>query len=67
MADASIIGQYRDYLKALQGRVAELKRAGKSADEVGESLRTEFRARYPDWGQPLRILPAVSAVYTQLP
>jgi glyoxylase-like metal-dependent hydrolase (beta-lactamase superfamily II) len=67
MADASIIGQYRDYLKALQARVAELKRAGKSADETGELLRTEFRARYPDWGQPLRILPSVSAIYTQLP
>jgi glyoxylase-like metal-dependent hydrolase (beta-lactamase superfamily II) len=67
LADASIIGQYRDYLKALQARVAELKRAGKSADETAELLRGEFRQKYPDWGQPLRIVAAVNAIYAESP
>jgi glyoxylase-like metal-dependent hydrolase (beta-lactamase superfamily II) len=67
MADASIIGQYREYLKSLQARVSELKGAGKSSDEAGELLRAEFRAKYPDWGQPLRVHAAVSLLYTQLP
>jgi glyoxylase-like metal-dependent hydrolase (beta-lactamase superfamily II) len=67
LADASIIGQYRDYLKALQARVAELKRAGKSSDEAAELLRAEFRQKHPDWSQPLRIVAAVNAVYAESP
>ncbi|MFL6564201.1 MAG: hypothetical protein ACJ8G5_04650, partial [Burkholderiales bacterium] len=67
LADASIIGQYRGYLKGLQERVAELKRAGKSAGEASDVLRMEFRAKYPDWGQPLRIAAAVNAIYAETP
>jgi len=48
LADASIIGQYRAYLKGLQQRVAELKRAGKSSNEASDVLQAEFRAKYPD-------------------
>jgi glyoxylase-like metal-dependent hydrolase (beta-lactamase superfamily II) len=67
LADASIIGKYRDYMKGLQQRVAELKRAGKSASEASDVLRVEFRARYPDWAQPLRIVAAVNAIYAEAP
>jgi len=67
LADASIIGQYRDYLKALQARVGELKRAGKSSDETVELLRGEFAKKHPDWRQPLRIVEAVNAVYAETP
>jgi hypothetical protein len=27
----------------------------------------EFRARYPDWAQPLRIVAAVNAIYAEAP
>jgi len=67
LADASIIGQYRAYLKGLQERVAELKRAGKPAGEASDVLQTEFRAQYPDWGQPPRIVAAVKAIYAETP
>ena len=67
LAEASAISQYRGYLTALQARVAELKRAGKSSDEAAELLRAEFRARYPDWAQPLRVHAAVNAIYAELP
>jgi glyoxylase-like metal-dependent hydrolase (beta-lactamase superfamily II) len=67
LADASIIGQYRGYMKGLQDRVAELKRAGKSAGEASDVLRVEFRAKYPDWAQPLRIVAAVNAIYAEAP
>ena len=66
MTDASIIGEYRNYMKALQARVAELKREGKTSDETAELLRAEFRTKYPDWGQPLRIHNAVTAIYAEL-
>jgi glyoxylase-like metal-dependent hydrolase (beta-lactamase superfamily II) len=67
LADASIIGQYRSYLKDLQVRVAELKRAGKSASEASDVLQAEFRAKYPDWAQPVRVAAAVNAIYAEMP
>jgi glyoxylase-like metal-dependent hydrolase (beta-lactamase superfamily II) len=67
LADASIIGQYRGYLKGLQTRVAELKRSGKSASDASDVLQAEFRAKYPDWAQPVRIAPAVNAIYAEIP
>lgn len=67
LADASIIGQYRSYLKNLQARVAELKRAGKSASEASDVLQAEFRAKYPDWAQPVRVVAAVNAIYAETP
>ncbi len=67
LAEASAISQYRGYLTALQARVAELKGAGKSSEEAAELLRAEFRAKYPDWAQPLRVHAAVNAIYAELP
>src|ERR1044071_666472 len=66
LADASIIGQYRSYIRGLQERVAELKRTGKSAREAAELLSGEFRAKYPDWAQPARIAPAVILIYGEI-
>lgn len=56
-----------EVLKGLQARVAELKRSGKSSEETVELLRGEFRAKYPDRGQPLRIVAAVNAIYAEVP
>jgi len=67
ITDSSVIREYRDLLGALQTRVAELKREGKSSDETGELLRSEFRTRFPDWDQPLRIHSAATAIYRELP
>ena len=66
VTDASIIGEYRGYLKALQARVAELKQQGKTSDETAEQLRAEFHAKYPDWSQPLRVHPAATVIYSEL-
>jgi len=66
-SDASMIGAYRSFLTALRGRVAEMKKQGKSADETAETLRNEFRTKYPDWDQPLRIHAAATAIYRELP
>lgn len=65
MADASIIGAYRDYLKALQARATELKREGKSVDEASKALTSEFGAKYRDWDQPARIAGAVAVMYAE--
>lgn len=49
MGDGSLIETNRTYLRALQARAAELKHEGKSADQVADVIRTEFKMRYPDW------------------
>ena len=49
MGDASLIDMNRGYLKALQTRVADLKREGKTVDQTVETVTAEFRAKYPDW------------------
>jgi len=67
VTDVSTIQAYRGFLRALQARVAELKREGKSADETAEITRAEFRAKYPDWEQPLRVHTAALVIYRELP
>ena len=67
ITDGSVIRDYRDYLKALQSRVAELKKEGKSSDDVAVQARTEFAKRYPEWAQPLRVHAAATRIYGELP
>jgi glyoxylase-like metal-dependent hydrolase (beta-lactamase superfamily II) len=67
MGGASLISAYQDYLKALKVRVAEMKAQGKPADEIAQTLRAEFNAKYPDWDQPIRVEQAAKATYAQLP
>jgi len=49
MGAGSLIEVNRTYLKALQSRVAELKRDGKTADQAVETVVAEFKSKYPDW------------------
>jgi glyoxylase-like metal-dependent hydrolase (beta-lactamase superfamily II) len=65
ITDASVIGEYRGYLKALQARVAALKKEGKTSDEAAVQARAEFAKKYPDWSQPLRIHAAATAIYAE--
>lgn len=67
VTDAGVIDAYRGYLKALQSRVAALKKEGKAADDIAVQLRAEFAAKYPGWAQPLRVHPAALVVYKELP
>jgi len=67
MGDASVITAYREFFVALRARVAELKHQGKSSDETAITARNEFRAKYPDWDQPLRVHGAATAIYAELP
>jgi len=67
MGDASIITEYRDFLRALKARVVEMKAQGKSSDETGVTLRNEFHKKYPDWDQPLRVHTLATGVFARLP
>ena len=67
ITDASVVEAYRGFLKALQVRVGELKREGKSADDAAVELRGEFAKKYPGWAQPIRVHPAATVIYKELP
>ena len=49
IGDGSLIERNRTYLKALQARVAELKREGKTSEQTTETVVAEFKSKYPDW------------------
>jgi len=49
LGDASLIPQERAFLVDLRARAFELKAQGKSADDAGKMVATEFKAKYPDW------------------
>jgi glyoxylase-like metal-dependent hydrolase (beta-lactamase superfamily II) len=66
VGEASLIGVERTYLKAVQSRTAELKAQGKSAEEAEKLLLVEFRAKYPDWGNPGWIGDAVKRFYAEI-
>jgi glyoxylase-like metal-dependent hydrolase (beta-lactamase superfamily II) len=65
VGEASLIATERDYLKAVQQRVADLKGEGKSADESAKLLTVEFRAKYPTWENPGWIADAVERFYAE--
>lgn len=65
LVDASGIARYREYFRAVQTRVGELKRQGKSADEASQIVQTELQAKYPDMAQPGRISGAAKAAYAE--
>jgi len=49
MGDGTLIEINRNYLQALQSRVDELRREGKTLEQAAETATTEFRTKYPDW------------------
>jgi len=65
IADASVINDYRVFIKTLQARVVELKKEGKSSDDTAVQVRGEFAAKYKDWEQPIRIHPAATFLYKE--
>lgn len=67
MGDATVISEYRDFMRALRARVVEMKAQGKSSDETGVTLRNEFHKKYPDWDQPLRVHTLATGVFAKLP
>ena len=50
-----------------QARTLELKRQGKSADEAGQTLLAEFKAKFPGWSNLNAISNIVKHVYAENP
>jgi glyoxylase-like metal-dependent hydrolase (beta-lactamase superfamily II) len=65
LGDASLIAQDREILTGLQARAIELKRRGISVEDAGSQVTTEFKAKYPDWGNFNGIPNAVRRIYEE--
>ena len=63
--DQAEIGNYREYLQAIQARTRELKQQGKSINEAAQMIQTELQARFSGMAQPARIGGAVRAAYSE--
>lgn len=60
--DLQIVDGYRTYLTRIRDRTAELKKAGKSADETIQIITDEMSAQYPDKN---RLAGAIRAGYSE--
>jgi glyoxylase-like metal-dependent hydrolase (beta-lactamase superfamily II) len=67
LADATVIGEQRAVLLAIQARVRELKAQGRSADQAAQAITTQFQTQYPDWASPARLAAAARTFFTELP
>jgi glyoxylase-like metal-dependent hydrolase (beta-lactamase superfamily II) len=65
VGEASLIATERNYLQAVQQRVADLIGQGKSVEETAKLLSVEFRAKYPSWENPGWINDAVERFYAE--
>jgi len=67
VGDASLIAEQREVMKAIQSRAAELKKAGKTADETAATVQSEFTAKYPNWAAPARVSAIAKTAYAEAP
>jgi glyoxylase-like metal-dependent hydrolase (beta-lactamase superfamily II) len=65
IGDAALIARANAFLRAVQTRVSELKRDGKSTDEAVAAVVAEIAPAYPEWGNPSGAAAAARAAYAQ--
>jgi len=63
--DAKYMADYRSYMQAVGTRTAELKKEGKTVEQVSETLTAELATKYPSAGG--RLAGAVRAAYREAP
>jgi hypothetical protein len=67
LGDGSLIEQDFQFCSELQKRALELKKQGESADQAGQKLLAEYKAKFADW-QGLSSIPnVVNHIYAENP
>lgn len=67
LGNGSLIETEYMFLSTLQARALELKRQGKSADDAGQALISEFKTKYPDWPNLNGVANVVKHIYAENP
>ena len=65
MGDASLIATYKTLLQMVQNRASELKRQGKTLEEVTATMSVELQAKYPNGGT--RLNGTIRAAFNEAP
>jgi glyoxylase-like metal-dependent hydrolase (beta-lactamase superfamily II) len=65
IGDAALIARDREFLRAVQDRAGELKRAGKSIDEAAAAVVADIAPKYPQWGNPQGAAAVARAAYNE--
>jgi len=65
LGDATLIARDREFIQAVQARVAALKREGKSIDEAVAAVVAEIAPRYPEFGNPTNAGAMARAAYAE--
>jgi glyoxylase-like metal-dependent hydrolase (beta-lactamase superfamily II) len=65
LGDATMIARDREYLQAVQARVATLKQQGRTVDDAVKVVAEEIGPKYPEWGNPQGVAPTVRAAYAE--
>ena len=63
--NANLIARARAFLQAVQTRVSELKRAGKSVDDAVAAVVAEIAPAYSEWGNPSGAGAVARAAYAE--
>jgi len=64
IGDATLIAKDRDYLRAVQARVVEMKGQGKPIDEIAPAVQAEMQTKF-GWTAPTRVAAAARAAYAE--
>ena len=67
LGDATLIARDREFIQAVQGRVAALKREGKSIDETVAAVVAEIAPQYPEFGNATNAGAMARAAYAEAP
>ena len=65
IGDATLIARDREFLSAVQARVGELKRAGKSSEEAVAAVVADIAPKYPEWGNLASAAAVARAAYSE--
>jgi glyoxylase-like metal-dependent hydrolase (beta-lactamase superfamily II) len=65
IGDATLVSRATAFLRAVQSRVSELKRDGKTAEEAAAAVVAEIAPAYPEWGNPSGAAAAARAAYAE--
>jgi glyoxylase-like metal-dependent hydrolase (beta-lactamase superfamily II) len=64
VGDGSLVAAERAFIVDLQSRALDLKRQGVGAEDAGDRLTSDFKARYPDW-QIVSVSGFVQSIYAE--
>lgn len=67
VGDASLIASGRTVMQTIRTRAAELKAAGRSADDTAAQVQKELQAAHPGWPRANGVAAAARAAYAEAP